>query len=76
MSPYEEMQELNKQISAIHKNIANHYKNMSKLHGEYFWTGIERVIENEKGKAAELRTRLNDAQYRFVNWEVGKDGNN
>ncbi len=48
---------------------------MSKLHGEYFWTGIERVIENEKAKAAELRNRLKDAEYRFVNWEVGKDGN-
>lgn len=69
MSPYEEKQMLAKQISAVHQEISKLYQRMSQRHEEYFWTTLEKLIEEEKKKSMELRLKLKDATYRFVNWQ-------
>lgn len=76
MSPYEEMNQIAKQISEVHKEIAKLYQRMSQRNDEYFWTSIERTIENEKNKAKELRQKLKDTAHKFVNWQDNKEPEN
>lgn len=73
MDPYEEIQVLAKQISDVHKEIVKLYKMMSIRNEEYYWTVLERRIDNEKAKATELRGRMKDARHRFVNWQTKKE---
>lgn len=69
MSPYEEMQVLEKQIGEVFAEIAELYKRMSKRRNEYFWTTVEREIDWKQARVKELRAKLKDATYRFVNWQ-------
>lgn len=73
MTPYEEMKELQKQISEIHTQISVHYKQMSRFGEEYHWKSVEARIELEDAKAAVLREKLEDATHRFVNWQKPKE---
>lgn len=73
MDPYEEIQVLAKQISAVHKEIVKLYKMMSIRNEEYYWTVLEKQIDNQKAKATELCSRMKDARYRFANWQPQKE---